>query len=276
MSAELRPSSYTQRLSGGAATLIILALLAFTLSRPWVQTFEDRAPEDVVVFNVTRDKPPDVRLAAPVQDIDLTIPAIRVDLPEFENVVTAQTLPSVAPISSPDASPAPSSGPSLLGRPEGTGPANGAGAGVGSGTGGGMMPPVRISGGSMPFDLKSASRAGRVTSLNFCVTEEGRASDVQLAATSGFRDMDAIAVDWLAQQRFTPGTLDGVPARMCATYDIRWSYSQATSFEARDTAKAHAETIRRRSRYPRQFVYWPEDRPFPGCDAVTICKDHLD
>lgn len=269
MYAELHPSSHQQRLLGGATTVVVLALLAFALSRPMRLTFAEREPEIISLMDIQPDIAPDIQPVIPLQAIDLPAPKVMVNLPEFERLAAPPTLTSPAPIVSPEASPAPSGSDSLVGTPNGKGRSNGTGAGS---AGQSLVPPVRLDGADMPFDLKSASRAGRVTSLNFCVTEEGRASHVQLAATSGFSDIDAIAIDWLAQQRFTPGKLDGAHVRMCATYDIRWSLANATKIEALDTAKAHANIIRRRSRYPRQFVYWPEDRPFPGCDAVSVCR----
>jgi hypothetical protein len=262
MYAELHQSSQRQRLAGAATTLITLALLAFATSRPMAPPAVGPAPEVVSVVVI---KPPDTAPAIlPVialQNIDLPLPMPMVKLPEFEKSAAFPALPSIAPITSPDASP--SGNEARLGAPNGTGRMNG--------TGSILIPPTRLITDDTPFNLKTASRSGRVTSLNFCVTDSGRVSDVQLAATSGFGDTDAIAIDWLGRQRFTPGTLDGVRARMCATYDIRWTFSKATEFEARDAAKAHAAAIRQRSRYPRQFVYWPQG-PFPGCDTVTICR----
>jgi len=269
MYAALRPPSHRRRLLGAAATLIVIALLAFVLSRPVdLSLVEPRTPDIIPVMDLAPEIAPDIRPDIPLQTIDLPVPLITVNLPDFERPPAPPALTSPAPATSPEAAPAPSGSDTVVGLPDGTGRLNGSAPR----TGARLIPPVRTGGADAPFDLKSASRAGRVTSLNFCVTEAGRVSDVQLAASSGFSDMDTIAIDWLAQQAFTPGTLDGVRARMCATYDIRWSFSQATFLEAKDAARAHATTIARRSRYPRQFVYWPEDRPFPGCDAVTICK----
>lgn len=273
MYAQLPESSHRRRWVGAAATLAALALLAFALSRPIRLTSAEREPELILVMDIERDIAPDVRPIIPQQTIDLPTPKVMVNLPDFENPTAPPALTSPAPVFSADASPASSGSDTVLGEPDGAGRSDGSGAKVDDA---GLVPPVRLGGTGMPFDLKSASRAGLVTSLNFCVTEDGRTRHVQLAASSGFSDMDTIAIDWLAQQQFTPGTLDGARARMCGTYDIRWSYSKATSFESRDAAKAHAETIRRRSRYPRQFVYWPEDRPFPGCDAVSICRTNVE
>ena len=280
MYAELRQSSRPQRLVGAATTLSTLALLAFAI-RPMPPTSVEPAPETIPVVLIKPDTAPAILPVMPLQKIDLPLPMTMVNLPEFEKPAASPALPTLAPMTSPDASPSgndapitapdpsprPSGNESLFGAPDGTGRTNG--------TGSILKPPVRRVADDTPFDLKTASRSGLVTSLNFCVTDRGRVSDVQLAASSGFDDTDAIAIDWLGRQRFTPGTLDGVRARMCATYDIRWTFSKATSAEAREAARAHAATIRRRSSYPRQFVYWPQDRPFPGCDAVTICRQTL-
>jgi hypothetical protein len=281
MYAELRQSSRPQRLVGAATTLIMMALLAFATLRPMVQISVEPAPEAITVVVIKPDTAPAILPVIPLQNIDLPPPMTKVNLPEFEKPAASPVLPSLAPITSPDASPSgneapvttpdasprPSGNEALFGRPDGTGRTNG--------TGSTLIPPVRRITDDTPFDLNTARRSGLVTSLNFCVTDTGRVSDVQLAATSGFDDTDATAIEWLGRQRFTPGTLDGVRARMCATYDIRWTFSKATSLQAREAAKAHAATIRRRSRYPRQFVYWPQDRPFPGCDAVTICRQTI-
>jgi hypothetical protein len=280
MYADRRQSSHPQHLVGAATTLITLALLAFAILRPMVQTSVGPAPEAIPFVLIEPDTAPAILPVMPLQKIDLPLPMKTVNLPEFEKPAASPALPSLAPITSsdaspsgneapittPDASPRPSGNEAVFGTPDGTGRTNG--------TGSILIPPVRRITEDTPFDLKTASRSGLVTSLNFCVTDRGRVSDVQLAATSGFDDTDAIAIEWLGRQRFTPGTLDGVRARMCATYDIRWTFSKATSLEAQESAKAHATTIRRRSRYPRQFVYWPQG-PFPGCDAVTICRQTI-
>lgn len=277
MYAELRQFSRPQRLVGAATTLITLTLLAFAI-RPTVQTFVEPTPEAIPVVLLKPETAPAILPVMPLQKIDLPLPMTAVNLPEFEKPAAFPALPTLAPITSPDASPSgsdapittpdpsprPSGNETLFGSPEGTGRTNG--------TGSILKPPVRKASADAPFDLKTAGRSGLVTSLNFCVSDAGRVSDVEIAATSGFDDTDAIAIDWLGRQRFTPGTLDGVRVRMCATYDIRWTFSKATSGEAQEAARAHATTIRRRSRYPRQFVYWPQDRPFPGCDAVDICR----
>ena len=281
MYAELRQSSRPQRLLGAATTLIALALLALAVLRPMVRTSVEPATETVPVVLIKPDTAPTILPVMSLQKIDLPLPMTMVNLPEFEKPTASAALPSIAPITSPDASPSgneapittpddsprPSGNEALFGTPDGTGRTNR--------TGSTLIPPVRRITDDTPFALKTASRSGLVTSLNFCVTDRGRVSNVQLAATSGFDDTDAIAIDWLGRQRFTPGTLDGVRARMCATYDIRWTFSKATAAEARESARAHAAAIRKRSRYPRQFVYWPLDRPFPGCDAVTVCQQNI-
>lgn len=268
MHAELRPFSRPPRLAGAATTLVTLSVLAFIILHPMVRPLAepDRESEAITFVPVHPDVTPDVLPTIPLEKIDLPMPLAMVNLPEFENPVAAPALPSLAPVTSPDGTARPSGGDaSVIGSPTGTGRASGSGGST-------LVPPVRRGSSDAPFGLKDAERAGLVTSLNFCVTNTGRVQHVQLAEGSGFADTDAIAIDWLARQRFTPGTLDGVRVRMCATYDIRWSFAQASSAEAQTAARAHATTIRRRSRYPRQFVYWPEDRPFPGCDAVTVCK----
>jgi outer membrane biosynthesis protein TonB len=265
MYAELRSFSRPQRVAGAAATVITLALLAALLLRPMLQPLAEPPPETVTVAVLQPKVMPAVLPDIPLKNVELPIPLLVVNLPEFETPMVSTALPTLSPNTSPDAAPRASGGEPVSGTPEGTGRATGSG-------GSKLVPPVRRSSADAPFDLKQASRSGLVTSLNFCVTEAGRVTDVQLAATSGFDDTDKIAIDWMGRQRFTPGTLDGVRARMCATYDIRWTFSKAVEIERQDAARAHARTIRQRSRYPRQFVYWPEDRPFPGCDAVNVCR----
>lgn len=264
MYAELRSFSRPQRVAGAATTVITLALLTFLLLRPMVQTFAETEPEAVTAVVIKPDTPQAVLPDIPLQNVDLPIPLMVVNMPEFESPVISPALPSLSPNTSPNAPPRPSGGETVTGKPDGTGRANGAG-------GSKLVAPVRRGSDAAPFDV-AESKSGLVTSINFCVTEAGRVRHVQLAETSGFSNMDRIAMEWLTQQRFTAGTLDGVRVRMCATYDIRWTYSKASSVEAQEEARAHAAAIRKRSRYPRQFVYWPQDRPFPGCDAVTVCR----
>lgn len=264
MQATLRPSLQPKRLAGAAVTLSAIALLAFALLQPITQPPTEPAPETVSFVPLEPYVTPDILRVAPLENIDLPLPRAMVDLPEFREPTISVTLPSLSPATSPNGSPLPSGNAALIGAADGTGDANGVGPI--------LVPPVRLASSAMPFELKNPNRAGLVTSLNFCVTDGGQVRHVNLATTSGFRSMDEIAIDWLDKQRFTPGTLDGVPARMCATYDIRWTYSLASPYEAQVAAKAHATAIRKRSRYPRQFVLWPQDSPFPGCDAITSCS----
>lgn len=262
MDAALHPFLRPQRLVGAATTLIVIALLAFATFRP-IPPAVAPAPDVISVVAIKPRVASNVLPVIALQKIDLPPPMAMVNLPEFESLVESLALPSLAPVTSPDSLPRASGNETLFGRSEGTGRANGAGSI--------LVPPVRRVAGDEPFGV-SKLRAGLVTSLDFCVTDRGRVRDARLAVTSGFDDMDAIAIEWLERQRFKPGTLDGVPAKMCATYDIRWINSKATRAEAQAAADAHAAAIRARSRYPRQFIYWPYDRPFPGCDAVDICQ----
>jgi len=263
MYATLQPLSRPQRLVGAAATLIAVLLLAFATVRP-MQSTATPPPEVVRFATIEPDRPSSVLPTVPLQKVDLPLPMAMVNLPEFESPVESAALPSLAPITSPDARPRPAGNEVLFGRSDGTGRENGAGSII--------IPPVRIAKADAPFDV-SASKAGLVTSLNFCVTGRGGVRDVQLAVTSGFEDLDTTAAGWLEKQRFKPGTLDGVRITMCATYDVRWIDPKAGRAEAQAAANAHASAVRKRSRYyPRQFIYWPYDRPFPGCDAVDVCQ----
>jgi hypothetical protein len=249
---------------GGATTLIAVALLAFAVYRP-VQPEATPAPEVVSFAVIEPDTTSVIPPTVPLQKIDLPPPTVMVNLPAFEAPVTSNAFPSLAPMTSPNAPPRPSGSEVLFGASNGTSRANGAGST--------LIPPVRRATDDAPFGV-SPRKAGLVTSLNFCVTGKGRVRNVELAATSGLDDLDGIAIEWLERQRFKAGTLDGIPAKMCATYDIRWVNSRATGAEAHAAANAHTSVIKQRSRYPRQFVYWPYDRPFPGCDAVDICDNH--
>lgn len=268
MQAELHPSSRLPRLAGAATTLTVLALLTLAFSRPAAQTIDEPAVDAITFAAVERNVAPDIPPVMLLQNIDLPTPAVMISLPAFDRAVVSPALPSLAPVSSPEASPAPSGRVGVAhGRPDGTGRTHGAGSS--------LIPPVRAITDDAPFDLGTSTRSGLVTSLDFCVTDQGRTRHVRLATSSGFRDMDATAIEWLERQRFKPGTLDGVPVNMCATYDIRWTNSKASPFDARTAAAAHAAAIRKRSQYPRQFVHWPQAGPFPGCDAVTLCKQTI-
>lgn len=262
MYAELHSLLRRQRLAGGATTLVLLVLIALVVLRP-MQIAVEPVPKIVEVAAIKPDIVPDIpRPVALPAKIDLPLPPAAVDLPEFTTPVDSPTLPSIAPLPSPD--------PVL--RPSGNEASVGLSDTAGRTTGSNMKPPVRRAAIDDSYPMSTRDDVGLVTSLNFCVTDKGRVRDVQLATTSGFSDMDTIAAAWLEKQRFRPGTLDGVAATMCATYDIRWVSSKATRTEVQAAAKVHAAVVRQRSRYPRQFVPWPHSRPFPGCDAVDICQ----
>lgn len=265
MHATLHPLSRPQRVVGVATTLVAIVLLPFVIYRP---TQPQTEPEPYVVsFATVEPDTPVILPAIPLEKVDLPLPLATIDLQEFETPVESTALTSLSPNTSPSAPPRPSGNEVLFGTPEGTGRSKGAGSI--------LKPPVRRATPDDSFGVWKPERAGVVTSLNFCVTDRGRARHVQLAVTSGFDDMDTIAIRWLEKQRFRPGTLDGVPVGMCATYDIRWTHLKASPAEARAEAAAHAAVIDGRSHYPRQFVYWPYDRPFPGCDALDLCEKNL-
>lgn len=75
-----------------------------------------------------------------------------------------------------------------------------------------------------PYPERSrALREEGLTMLSYCVGVNGRATNVQLAQTSGHRRLDDAAIKWLGQQRFTPGTVDGAASEMCRTFVYEWT-----------------------------------------------------
>jgi hypothetical protein len=250
-------------MAGAATTLTVIALLALVILRP-AEIAVAPYPDIIEFATIVPERTPDVPhpVAQPAPKIDLPMPVVALKLPEFATPVETPALPALALNPSPDAVARPSGAEAPYGKKDGTGRIAGSN----------LKPPVRRAGLDDSFPMSTRKDVGLVTSLNFCVTDKGRVRDVQLAVTSGFSDMDSTAARWLERERFRPGTLDGVATTMCATYDIRWVYSKATRAEAQAAGEAHAAVVRERSRYPRQFVPWPYDRPFPGCDAVDICR----
>lgn len=59
-----------------------------------------------------------------------------------------------------------------------------------------------------------ASEQG-TTQLEVCVTDKGRVQSVSVVRSSGFPRLDDAAVNWLRNERFTPGMVGGKPQPMC-------------------------------------------------------------
>jgi TonB family protein len=72
-----------------------------------------------------------------------------------------------------------------------------------------------------PLDSLLAKEAG-TTTMSYCVTPQGRVRDVKVTVSSGYKRLDAAAVDWLASREYKPGTIEGAPTEMCGLIDYRW------------------------------------------------------
>lgn len=67
--------------------------------------------------------------------------------------------------------------------------------------------------------------SGTVT-LAFLIGADGRVADSKVEKSSGFRDLDRAAMTGLAQCRFKPGTVDGVPYESWMRMQYVWSLGE--------------------------------------------------
>lgn len=118
----------------------------------------------------------------------------------------------------------------------------GAGAGLGAGGNGGLgtqtapsgsaggtggtgrteaAEPVQVGGGEYPPSARRAHHEG-VVSVRVEVLETGRVGRIELAASSGFRDLDQAALKAAAAWRFEPAYEGGTPIKSLATVRCRY------------------------------------------------------
>ena len=74
---------------------------------------------------------------------------------------------------------------------------------------------------SFPLSSLLAKEAG-TTTMSYCVTSQGRVRDAKVTVSSGYKQLDAAAVDWLKSREYKPGTVEGSPTEMCGLIDYRW------------------------------------------------------
>jgi protein TonB len=70
-----------------------------------------------------------------------------------------------------------------------------------------------------PSASLQAKESGTVAMI-ICVSPEGRVSSVELAHSSGFPRLDAVALSIASEYRFKPATRYGTPVAACAHYNI--------------------------------------------------------
>ncbi len=67
------------------------------------------------------------------------------------------------------------------------------------------------------------------TGVEVCVTANGRVSSAQLATSSGHPRLDAAALKWVRNARFTPGSVGGAAQAVCGhTVVYEWRLEDAT------------------------------------------------
>jgi TonB family protein len=74
---------------------------------------------------------------------------------------------------------------------------------------------------SFPLDSLMAKESG-TTTMSYCVTPQGRVRNAKVTASSGYKKLDAAAVEWLESREYKPGTVEGAPTEMCGLIDYRW------------------------------------------------------
>jgi TonB family protein len=66
-----------------------------------------------------------------------------------------------------------------------------------------------------------------VTTLETCVTVEGRLADIRVVQSSGFAILDAATLDWARAAKFLPAEINGEPFAVCGyRFDHVWQVNE--------------------------------------------------
>lgn len=66
-----------------------------------------------------------------------------------------------------------------------------------------------------------------VTTLETCVTLEGRLADIHVVRSSGFEVLDTAALDWALTAKFLPAEINGEPFAICGyRFDHVWQVAE--------------------------------------------------
>ncbi len=84
----------------------------------------------------------------------------------------------------------------------------------------------KLRAGDKPSYPVASVRAGEqgTTHLEVCVSNAGRVTSVQVAGSSGSSRLDDAAAKWIRNERFSPGTIDGVAQNMCG-HDVYYEWN---------------------------------------------------
>ena len=199
----------TTRLTGIVAAVLMTAGAGYVFSSGFAQhimpMIEKRtelvmiAPkEEPLPLPVKKEEPKEVKVAKP----ELVAPPIEF-VPE-EPVITAPPAPEV-PVA-----PEPIPGPVSV-------------------SGSDRIPP-KLRPGDKPDYPQASIRAQEqgTTQLEVCVTDKGRVQSVNVRASSGSPRLDDAAAKWIRNERFTPGSVGGIPQPMCGhTVAYQWNLKDA-------------------------------------------------
>ena len=73
-----------------------------------------------------------------------------------------------------------------------------------------------------PPSAKRQEETGR-TSIESCLTADGRLVDVHLAKSSGSKTLDAATLEWAKTARYEPAEFNGEPFAICGyQFDYEW------------------------------------------------------
>lgn len=81
----------------------------------------------------------------------------------------------------------------------------------------------------LPEYPRAALRTGATgtTSLEVCVTAEGRLVDVRVKASSGSEILDAATIEWAKTARYLPAKFNDEPFAVCGySLDWVWQYEE--------------------------------------------------
>jgi TonB family protein len=107
--------------------------------------------------------------------------------------------------------------------------------------GGGQRTPARIVNINecKPAYSKESTRAGETgtTHLRLRVSAEGKLLDAKVSRSSGFERLDNATLSALANCRYTPGTVEGVPSETTTTIAYNWRLEERPKLDVPDCAK---------------------------------------
>lgn len=205
MYATVQQSGRTTRVAGIVTALLMTAGAGYVFSEGMHADFVpllEKKTELVMIAPKEEPLPLPIEKEKPIEDVKVAKPELVAPPIEFvppEPVITAPPAP-VIPVAAVTPGPA-------------------------SPTGSDRIPP-KLRAGDKPQYPQASIRAQEqgTTRLEVCVNANGRVQSVSVARSSGFPRLDEAAAKWIRNERFSPGSVGGVPQSMCG-HDVYYQWN---------------------------------------------------